>query len=229
MDINNIPTHELKKLSSTILHELRSREFKLQNIVSPQKIKKSMDMYLGINDQLAADVELHNSMHLLSLNLGPRESFNEKMAYVKSLMKQDWAHLFNGYEDESSRYYVYAHVDPRVHSFACLEINCLPCQGQPFYIGKGCGDRAYDLKRNQGHGKMINYLREKGCPDSGIVKILFDNLSERKAMEIEAKIIYFFGTVYEKGRKGTLYNLDISKRPDFIGVMHRKIKQKKAL
>jgi hypothetical protein len=45
-------------------------------------------------------------------------------------------------------------------------------------------------------------------------------------MELEAKLIYFFGTIYEKNRKGLLLNLDLSKRPDFVGIMHRTITKK---
>lgn len=224
MELAKIPTQELRKLSTLILRELNCRDFKRMNIASPQAAKKSMDMYIG-RDQLNVEVQIFNSANLLAMNLGPRESFNEKRIYAKSLMQQNWSHLFDQYECESTKFYVYAHVDPRIFSFACKEINCLPCQGQPFYIGKGCGDRAYDMKRNQGHGKMIAYLRDKGCSDDAMVKILFDGLSERSAMEIESKIIYFFGTVYEKCRKGTLYNLDISKRPDFTGLMQKKIKR----
>ncbi len=32
-------------------------------------------------------------------------------------------------------------------------------------------------------------------------------------------MIYFFGTIYEQNRKGVLYNLDVTKRPSFIGTM----------
>ena len=45
-------------------------------------------------------------------------------------------------------------------------------------------------------------------------------------MEIESKLIYFFGTIYEGGRKGTLLNLDLSKRPNFIGAMHHFVTKK---
>lgn len=46
--------------------------------------------------------------------------------------------------------------------------------------------------------------------------------SEQKALEIEAKCIYFFGTIYEpgkRGKRGCLLNLDIPKFPEFSGVM----------
>ena len=40
-------------------------------------------------------------------------------------------------------------------------------------------------------------------------------------MELESKLIYFFGTVYERDKGSCLYNLDTSVRPEFAGEMQR--------
>ena len=47
-----------------------------------------------------------------------------------------------------------------------------------------------------------------------VVHIVFSGLSDQKAYEIESKLIYFFGSIYESKRKQScLYNLDIPKKP----------------
>lgn len=124
--------------------------------------------------------------------------------------------------DVTGDYYVYAHVDARKDVFKSLPECGGNWRGMPFYIGKGIGRRAYDLKRNQGHGKRIAELLELGMGPNDIVHIAFSGLSERKALEIEAKCIYFFGSIYEpgkRGKRGRLLNLDIPKLPEFSGVM----------
>jgi hypothetical protein len=86
-------------------------------------------------------------------------------------------------------------------------------RGTPFYIGKGCGDRAWDLNRNEGHGVHLRQLRKRGVADSEIVCIVRDNMTEREALELESKLICFFGTRFEAGRKGILVNLSFPARP----------------
>ena len=38
-------------------------------------------------------------------------------------------------------------------------------------------------------------------------------------MEIESKLILFFGSIYERKNGASLYNLDIPSRPQFNGLM----------
>lgn len=135
--------------------------------------------------------------------------------YYKILLEQDWGHLFSG--DAVQKYYVYAHIKPGNKRIK-IDHEELPLimDGVPFYIGKGTGDRAFDLKRNQGHGTMLKELQDAGVKKSEIVCIISDCLSEAKALELESKLIYLFGTKYEPERKGMLVNLDVPPRPDFI-------------
>ena len=135
--------------------------------------------------------------------------------YYSLLLDQDWSHLFSG--DAEQKYYVYAHVKPSAKKIH-LEHDALPLKmnGVPFYIGKGTGDRAYDLKRNQGHGAFLKELQDAGVNKSDIVHIVSDCLSEPKAFELESKLIYLFGTKYEADRRGMLVNLDIPARPEFV-------------
>lgn len=145
----------------------------------------------------------------------PHHEFNHHaFRYLPELLNQDWTHLYAGGDPEPI-YYVYAHAYPKgkglrfVHDGLKIGTN-----GWPFYIGKGCGDRAYDLVRNQGHGETLRQLLRDGHKPGEIVHILRTGLTEAKALEIESKLIYFFGTKYEAGRRGILVNLDIPPRPE---------------
>lgn len=136
--------------------------------------------------------------------------------YTENLLSQDWSSFFPG-EADDKRFYVYAHVRPGKSRLKIASPRCnLIFNGTPFYIGKGTGDRAYDLKRNQGHGVHIREVMERGFGPSDICHIVKDGLTEAEALELESKLVYLLGTRYEIGRKGILVNLDIPPRPDFI-------------
>lgn len=136
-----------------------------------------------------------------------------RLTELDDLMAQDWSHLFAG--DDEPKYYVYAHVYPfmKTNDFCNDGDFKMALPGMPFYIGKGCGDRAWDLKRNEGHGVELRQLLANGNTPEQIVCVIKDGISERAALEIESKLIYFFGTKFERDRRGLLVNLDIPKRP----------------
>ena len=81
----------------------------------------------------------------------------------------------------SNKHYVYALVDPR--------------DGQAFYIGKGCGRRAWMHERAARRGKVENaakHERIRAIVDAGLVvrvELLLECVSERRALELEARII----------------------------------------
>lgn len=143
----------------------------------------------------------------------PHHKYNDHwLGYLGQLLEQDWSHLFSG--DPERKYYVYLHVSPNTKSIRFIHEKCrIKSNGLPFYVGKGCGNRAYDLNRNQGHGVILSQLQNKGYTGIEIVHIVKDKLTEAEAFELESKLIYFFGTRYEKGRKGMLVNLDIPLKP----------------
>lgn len=85
---------------------------------------------------------------------------------------------------EDRRFYVYEWIR--------LDTN------EPFYVGKGCGNRAYQLKsRNAGFMNIVN------ATDCAVV-ILAENLTEEEAYEAEVWYIYEYKYIYNFG----LVNMD---------------------
>ena len=150
----------------------------------------------------------------------------ERLRYLRALLVRDWSALWTAC-DETRKYYVYAHVAPAGTIITFPKPLGGLCR-MPFYMGKGALSRAHDLERNQGHGTRIRQLLSEGYERSQIVSVLSCRLSEAQAFELEAKLIYFVGTIYEKSRKGVLLNLDISLRPKFVGTMEDKSKNAQA-
>jgi hypothetical protein len=89
------------------------------------------------------------------------------------------------------------------------------------YIGKGTKERAFNLRRNQARGIKLKQAISNGHQRDEIVGIIKANLTELEALELEAKLIYFFGTVYEKYRAGILLNWGLSLRPEFSVAMEK--------
>lgn len=222
-----IPTSHLKLLRENIRKELQRRREadKVQrrvNLASSLKVKTHDDL-VGANSLIYE----HNSSSLRSIPKIDKTSPRDNIRYLPCLIEQDWSHIYNGGSIEN-KFYVYAHVDPRSYIFVATENAGGNYGGKPFYIGKGTGNRAFDLKRNQGHGATIKEIISDGYSPESIVKILFSDLTEAKALEIEAKLIYYFGTMCQSNRaNGWLVNLEISEAPEFISVMERFIPKSK--
>ncbi len=226
IDLTSYPDDLLFLLRDKIKEEINSRR-KQNTIKRKSNHKKEISPEsFGSESGFNKAVSARNSSDFFSLPYLDQAPHN-RVRYLHHLINQDWSHLFQNYEDDSDKFYVYSHVDPfeRVFSSSTGGFNF---GGTPFYIGKGTANRAWDLKRNQGHGKKIRELIKSGASQKEIVYIAKSNLSERQAMELESKLIYFFGTVYEREKGGCLYNLDISIRPEFVGSMQRLERNHKA-
>ena len=207
-NLSSLPDEALKSIHWAVRKELNARKMARYG-----ETMKSMDF-------------LPSHIQPMQAHPNERHKFNRHhLWYLNILLDQDWSELFTGSQER--KFYVYAHhfekgrqvrfVDERVH---------ISLPGLPFYIGKGTGDRAYDLKRNQGHGKQIKALVDSGSAKDSIVKILKSGLTEPEALELESKLIYFFGTQYEPGRKGLLLNLDIPARPTLVKMKRAKTNTK---
>ena len=85
--------------------------------------------------------------------------------------------------NENREFYVYEHI--RLDNMTC------------FYVGKGKGERAYDLERNDHHDRISNM-------HGHAVLIIKDNLTEEEAFELERDTIedYVFNLGYGIDIKG---------------------------
>lgn len=109
--------------------------------------------------------------------------------------------------DSSPNYYVYAHCEPNKIAIerdgVATWVATLGLDLIPFYIGKGTGNRAYDLNRNETHKKVRQKLKNFGQEVE--VRIIKDGLTEIEALCLESKLIDMFGLL---GKGGRLVNLD---------------------
>ena len=215
MELSAVPHQQLIGIYHTAAKEIKRRK-------SSPKIWTEFSPALKTFEEIHGDLDFtprpakdkgYDSIPYTHISINP----SLRAKYLPTLLAQDWTYLF-GECDNTKKYYVYYHVDPSKMGISLPESagGTIP---YPFYVGKGNGNRAYDLNRNQGHGIKLKQLKDANIPDKKIVIIAQSGLSELEAYCLESKLIYFFGTLYEKGRRGCLYNLDIGKRPNFSGVI----------
>lgn len=218
--LESMSIDSLKDIQS-LIRKIISRKKKLENAEKRVAFINTLHYTQSnsFNDAFKV-VKEHNTKNLLSLH-SLNNKVSAKFKYFPYLIMQDWSHLYQR-ESDFGDYYVYCHVDPSDRVFVVPKLYGGNYKGLPFYVGKGVNNRAYDLKRNQGHGKKIKEVLDAGFSKDQIVHIAFKGLSENLAYEIESKLIYFFGTIYESNRKhASLVNLDTPKTPKFTGVMER--------
>lgn len=136
------------------------------------------------------------------------------VAHFRAVMSDDWSKYFVDTGGDGD-YYVYLHFDPRVDRQIKLDsdVCSISIAGEPFYVGKGMGLRAYDLKRNEGHGVILRQLRQEGYMAEDVVRIVAHGLTEAKALEVESKLIHFFGSRYDTSNPGRLVNLATTAGP----------------
>lgn len=224
IDLSEYPTSFLIEMIPHIKDELKRRK-NVENVKKRMGFVKSLRPVPNSIFENNDEIIKYNSVNLLGLPNMNEPCFSRRK-YLKSLLDQNWSHLYPPTGNTDSDFYVYVHTDPSDKVFVTSDDCGGNYGGLPFYVGKGRGNRAYDLKRNQGHGKKIKDVLSKGFDKDDIVKIVFSGLTEERAFEIESKLIYFFGTIYEREQGSSLYNLDIPKRPEYLSCM-RKLRTKK--
>ena len=212
LHLKKLPEHDFKILSEMVAKERRRRRASGRiKKKAEQRAEKSAGKDILIIDTDTKSFKQNTS----EMRAIPNVKMHLRSRYWQALIHQDWSHIYECSEDGGD-YYVYAHIDPSKAHFCKTKEYGGDFGGEPFYIGKGVGNRAYDFKRNDGHGRYIRQLLKIGFSKDEIVHIAFSGLSETKAYEIESKLIYFFGTLYEKGRRGaTLLNLATPIKPDY--------------
>ena len=78
---------------------------------------------------------------------------NGRLNGLSDLLADDWSGIYPDAGGDEN-FYVYAHINPTKKKLKYPAPDQLNISGLPFYIGKGCGGRAWDLNRNEGHGKI---------------------------------------------------------------------------
>ena len=106
---------------------------------------------------------------------------------IKVIITEEDIDKNNTAYNENREFYVYEHI--RLDNMTC------------FYVGKGKGERAYDLERNDHHDRISNRHGHK-------VVIIKNNLNEDEAFELEREIIEDY--VFTFG-----YGIDIEGYRDF--------------
>lgn len=111
-----------------------------------------------------------------------------------SIMNDDWDDLYKDSSDIGSDYYVYLHIDPSVNGLLALsdDEGLLAKLPIPFYVGKGKGNRIYNMRRSKIHTAKLRDLTKYYAIEQVAIKFK-DGLSEKQALILEAKLILFFG------------------------------------
>ena len=173
----------------------------------------------AIKDAISAEIKRRGAyrfardsrIHSIAKNRYKSAKSPDRQKYLPLLLNEDWSSFYPlDHLCQERKYYVYAHLDP---SAGGMKIEDFSLNGLPFYIGKGTGDRAYDLKRNEGHGAVPRLMREMGVDAKDIVQIIRDDMTEQEALCLEAKLIHFFGTRFDGIKNGILVNLSKPKTP----------------
>lgn len=130
-----------------------------------------------------------------------------------NILNKDISHLYQDISaslDPEPKYYVYAHLDilkeikgTEKERLSTIFAATFGMQFHPFYIGKGVGDRAYDLVRNETHRKIRDKCKKSGKDILPI--ILKEGLTELDALMLEVKLIDIFGSIV---CGGLLVNID---------------------
>jgi hypothetical protein len=222
MELHLIPHEQLINILVSVKQEIKRRKHSRFKKEINAAIRKFEDLYPDVLPKQEGGFNHFLAIPKSSLDEVP----NNKIKFLRKLVKQDWSHIYSGGSD-LKKFYVYAHCDPNT-KYVTLPKELGGNIKTPFYIGKGTGNRAHELNRNQGHGIKIRDIVTANGSD-GIVNILCKGLTEAQAYELEAKLIYFFGTIYQKDRRGILLNLETPETPIFSGyiVPEKKDKSKK--
>jgi hypothetical protein len=232
--IRGLTDFQLRTLYKETRHQMKVRKLLIYD--------SKQDMYVPNAVNKKTDVNAKPPKISVNILVENRSSecvdweFTKKMtrknpSIITTWLKEDWSHLWPEYLDEERKYYVYYHCDVESEPLCFTnmvrkDLVKLNFAGMPFYIGKGTGDRYLSLHaRSSAHVQRVRFFESMGYTMESLSYILVDNLTEREALEIESKLIAFFGCMAEVptnkpyfhgGCGGTLVNSDIGKRPDWV-------------
>lgn len=203
--------------------------------LSARKILKKRGILDRVNKVISKELPLSTIVKEMRPHLAPAGEKNDFVRgdFVKTknqsilfdFLNDDWSFLFNETYDEERKYYVYYHSNPNYRDTEFKNGDeSITFKGRPFYVGKGTGLRFQSKHRSRSHIAILNKI-ESVYSKNEIYHIFKDGLSEREALELEAKLITFFGCESEVSKKkthfhgyhgGLLINADPSRRPENI-------------
>jgi|SRR5271157_1017004 len=141
---------------------------------------------------------------------GSRVNAASVLPELENMLALDLSTIY-GVSSADRSYYVYVHCDPtkgldvRNNLKHLLLASKFGLKHEPFYVGKGTGNRAEELSRNDGHRKIRARLTQLG-KEVEVVRIAVD-LSEEESLALESKFIDILG-IRSFGQNGILVNLD---------------------
>lgn len=234
--LQGLTGRNLRELHDEVRKEMKSRGMLIYDMETQSYITKPKNKPLKKGSLKRANrkfdfiVECRNNDNIGRYK--QRTKGNPSNSILIDFLCEDWRFLFPNANDKERRYYVYYHSDPTcdVLPYGQSDSSRLKMsvrfKGKPFYIGKGTGDRYRNMSgRSTSHISRVKSYLEAGFCNDDVFHICEDNLTEMEALELESKLITFFGceseiTIgkrYFNGfNKGILINSDIGKRPDWI-------------
>jgi hypothetical protein len=167
-------------------------------------MKKSFEIDLSSESDIKKHINVLKSYLGSFSEVSRKQKHRDVFSACFSIFQTDISDLYE--KTEERNFYVYVHCEPKPLNIGKpipAFLASLGMKNQPFYVGKGCGDRAFDLDRNETHRKVRQRLKDFG--QEVVVEILFDNLTKHEALAIESKLIDICGL---KTNGGCLVNLD---------------------
>jgi hypothetical protein len=142
--------------------------------------------------------------------MGSKTNIEKILPIIEEIYLTDISNLYKE-KDNLEKYYVYLHCDTTkpLQILKSLKDYWLAIKFkinyQPFYVGKGTGNRYLDTNRNDSYRKIKTNI-EKSQKEISIIKIK-ENISEIEALSIESKLIDILG-LKALSQEGYLVNLD---------------------
>jgi len=232
--IKGLTDFQLRKLYTEARHQMKVRKLLIydakQDLYVPNVPSKQIDI-LRKSQRESVNILVDEKLSEPAYWTFTKKMTRQNPSIITEWLKEDWSFLWPDDLDEERRYYVYYHCDVESKSMCftnmvkhdLVKVNFV---GKPFYIGKGTGDRYLSLHgRSSAHVQRIRFFESMGYGVDSLSHVLIDSLTEREALEIESKLIAFFGCMAEVptgkpyfhgGSGGTLVNSDIGRRPEWV-------------
>jgi hypothetical protein len=129
---------------------------------------------------------------------GSKHNLSSLLPAFNKMYDTDLTDLYESVDNSERSFYVYLHCNPLKqlnvrhdikHLFLASKFPNLT--HEPFYVGKGKGERYLDFNRNDSYRKIRSNLKKY---DKEIISIkVLENLTDRKSLSYESKLIDILG------------------------------------